>query len=416
MERRDFLKALGLAGGLGALSGPGAAFGAGAGVSASAAGGVGAASEGDSGAALRALAETLLEIQARYLVPERGVASERDRIDGRRWSLHALQAALNMWLEADPERPVFQRYVSPTQKLLGDNPDAIYFSALLRPDRAYRVRGNLSGAAYTSLTVEGGNAEGRFPTRVAAEINDTRFGADANGDYEIVLSPDERPGNWLRLDPDAGTVTTRHYFEELEPVAADPHERVRIAIEPLDPPGPPPSPEDDATLAARIRRVANYLRAVSLDLPDPRESGLPPWMSGEPNRFGPPLLWDPASGGLGAVDNAYSSGPYALGLDEALEIRGRFPACRFANLVLWNRYMQTYDYLNRRVSLNRRQTRLEPDGSFRIVVAHRDPGVPNWIDASGRTSGQLFWRFQLPEEDIETPRARVVPLSELAAG
>ena len=33
-----------------------------------------------------------------------------------------------------------------------------------------------------------------------------------------------------------------------------------------------------------------------------------------------------------------------LAPDEALVIRGRFPECRFANLVLWNRHIQTFDY------------------------------------------------------------------------
>jgi hypothetical protein len=74
----------------------------------------------------------------------------------------------------------------------------------------------------------------------------------------------------------------------------------------------------------------------------------------------------------------------------------------------------TYDYANRRVALNRKQTRLLPDGSFRMVLAHRDPGVPNWIDTEGRPFGIVFWRFFLPEGEIETPRARVVPLSEVA--
>ncbi len=86
-------------------------------------------------------------------------------------------------------------------------------------------------------------------------------------------------------------------------------------------------------------------------------------------------------------------------------MRGRFPRCRFANVVLWNHRLQTPPYRHRRVSLNRRQIRYEDDGSFKIVVAHRDPGVPNWIDAAGLTSGMIFWRFLLPEElapNIET--------------
>jgi len=77
--------------------------------------------------------------------------------------------------------------------------------------------------------------------------------------------------------------------------------------------------------------------------------------------------------------------------------------------------MQTYDYLNRQVSLNRRQTRLEPDGSFRMVVAHEDPGIPNWLDTEGRPLGLVFWRFMLPEGEIETPHAEIVPLKDLKA-
>jgi hypothetical protein len=74
----------------------------------------------------------------------------------------------------------------------------------------------------------------------------------------------------------------------------------------------------------------------------------------------------------------------------------------------------TYDYANRRVSLNRAQTQLDPDGSFRVVIAHRDPAVPNWLDTEGRPLGIVFWRYMLPDGEIETPRARVVPLADVA--
>jgi hypothetical protein len=48
-----------------------------------------------------------------------------------------------------------------------------------------------------------------------------------------------------------------------------------------------------------------------------------------------------------------------------------------------------------------------------MVIAHEDPGHPNWIDAEGRPSGLVFWRFQLPEEEIQTPVAKLVPVSEV---
>jgi hypothetical protein len=75
-----------------------------------------------------------------------------------------------------------------------------------------------------------------------------------------------------------------------------------------------------------------------------------------------------------------------------------------------------YDYVNRPVSRNRANTTLEPDGSFRMVIAHQDPGIPNWIDTEGRPSGTVFWRFFLPEGDIEAPQTEVVKLDALRKG
>jgi len=48
-----------------------------------------------------------------------------------------------------------------------------------------------------------------------------------------------------------------------------------------------------------------------------------------------------------------------------------------------------------------------------MVIAHRDPGVPNWLDTEGRGFGMVFWRFMLPEGEIETPHAEVVPWASL---
>ena len=81
--------------------------------------------------------------------------------------------------------------------------------------------------------------------------------------------------------------------------------------------------------------------------------------------------------------------------------------------MFWNRYQQGADYRYRSCSLNRKQMRLRPDGSFVFVVAHRDPGTLNWIDTEGHVVGTLYWRFLLPEGEIEQPRCRVVPLADV---
>ncbi len=76
-------------------------------------------------------------------------------------------------------------------------------------------------------------------------------------------------------------------------------------------------------------------------------------------------------------------------------------------------WLESGDMANRQVSLAGHQVHVDDDGRLRVVLSAQDPGVPNWIDTEGRPSGLVYWRFLLPEGEIETPRARVVALSEL---
>ncbi len=50
--------------------------------------------------------------------------------------------------------------------------------------------------------------------------------------------------------------------------------------------------------------------------------------------------------------------------------------------------------MHRLASLNRAQARPNPDGTITYVIAARDPGVHNWIDASGLTEGWMMTRWQ----------------------
>jgi hypothetical protein len=165
--------------------------------------------------------------------------------------------------------------------------------------------------------------------------------------------------------------------------------------------------------SARLRDVAEFLKGSTVGRPKP--ATVPPFVSTTPNELGEPMTFRMAgSDSWGAVDIAYSMGPFKLAPDEALVIEGRFPRCAFANVVLWNQQLAAFEYRDRSVSLNRAQTELLPDGSYRMVVAARDPGVPNWLDTEGHREGTMFWRFLLPEDKPEKPRCRVVPLSGLA--
>jgi hypothetical protein len=360
--------------------------------------------------ALRELIALLAEVDDRYLGDEWGAPAFGDLPDGYRSVANMLEGGLALMFESDPERPFFRPIVTRTRKMLGDNPDALYYTAPVRKDRAYRVTGNLAGCAYLSFTVETDTAEGGYSTETAGVLRDTDFDVSADGGFEVFFGGAARANNWLTLADGASELIARCYFEDPTPVAADPTRRVPLVIEPVEAVGPPP-PWDDALVAAGLRRVARFVRGRTLDQPKPGERVQPTWVSTTPNVFPPPEL--PGNFAFAAADAAYSMAPYVLGPTEALVMSGRWPACRFANVTLWNRYLQTYDYAHRPVSRNRVNTTPEADGSFRIVIAHEDPGVPNWIDTEGRSFGIVFWRFFLPEGEIETPRARVIELESL---
>lgn len=361
--------------------------------------------------ALHELIDLLSELDERWVGPEWNLSSEADVVGAHRALMHLLEGGIFGMFEGDPNRPIFRRIVTPTRKFTGDNPDAIYFDAPVGPGHSYVVRGNTKGAVYVSLTLECGTENGGMGTRTGGVINDEQFDVADDGSFEIRLGGPAQDRNWLAMDPEASRVTSRHYFEEVVCAGRVAEREPLMTIEVQDP-GPPPPPPSDESVAAGIRRAARFLRSRTLEQPPMANSEPPPFVSIIPNQFPKPIM--PGDFGLAAFDAAYSMAPYVIGPDDALVVTGRWPACRFGNVCLWTRQMQTYDYANRQVSLNRTQTQLEADGSFRMILAHQDPGLPNWLDTEGRPFGLVFWRFMLPEGEIETPQAQLLPFAELS--
>ncbi len=408
MDRRDFMKGLAATtAGAGTLSGLGVLPALADGHEAAEK----AAPASESEAALAELQQTLRDLEMGFLDPAWRL-QPGDFPEARRYIAHVLQHATEAWLEPEPAYPAFIRFVTPEKKLLGDNPDAVYFTTPISAAHEYRIRGNVADATYTSVTVEQAAPDGVGSGPLGATLNDKEIEIASDGSYEIVASAKEQPGNWLHLGADAVSITTRHYYERERSVAADRLHHIPIMIETTSPVPPRPTPTD-ASAAAGLRRVSAFMRKV-ITPPLPPELA-PSFSSIIPNQLPPPLReGSNEEVGFAAKDNVYSMAPFLVKPGEALIIRGRFPKCRFANIVLWNRFIQTLDYTTRQVSLNRKQVKPEADGSFKIVLAATDPGVPNWLDTEGRVFGMMFWRFLLPEEDIEPLTTKVVPIAEAA--
>ncbi|HVT20967.1 MAG TPA: hypothetical protein VHE57_06235 [Mycobacteriales bacterium] len=365
---------------------------------------------GESRAAFDELLATLREVADRYAGDEWMVTAPDDVAGALRTVLHGLGIALETQLEDDPRYPVFREIVTPWRKLLGDNPDARYHDAVVHPAGVYRVRGSTGGAVYVSFTVEAGVGDGRMPERTAGVLNDADFDVAADGSFELMIGGPARERGWLALPDDATRITVRHYWEDATPPASPPAPSLGLAIDLVGGAVPSqPALPTDAAVATSIRRVSTFVRSRVMEAtPPPGSATAPPFVSQTPNRFVAPV--PPGDHALAAADAAYSLAPYVLGPDEALVMRVRWPQCRYGGVALWNRHLQTFDYLRGRVGLNRAQAVLDDDGRATIVIAHRDPGVPNWLTTEGRPFGMVFWRFLLAEGEIEPIEAEVVPV------
>lgn len=354
----------------------------------------------DTTAGFHELLAVIRDADAGFLTGPRAVPDEVSVVEGYRWLTEVLSVALDCYLWADPARPSIVPIVGPTRKFGGDNSDAFYHFAALDPARTYRVRGQRGDAVYLSLTVYGGPSDGRWSTRIVSTLNDRAMHFGADGTFDVVLAPREHPGDWMRLEPDAVCLVTRDYL--VDPTR-DRQASWRIeALEPV----PPPRPAD-AEVAARFRAAANFVRDMLNICPLAFDAS-------RLNAIEEPYPVPQVTYGWAAGDAAYAMGSFDLGDDEALVVEGTSPPCAFWNMCLWNPFLQTYDYRHERVTINGGQVAHESDGSWRIVIAARDPGVANWVSTAGHRRGRIWFRWFLPEAAPARPRARVVALGDAA--
>jgi len=75
--------------------------------------------------------------------------------------------------------------------------------------------------------------------------------------------------------------------------------------------------------------------------------------------------------------------------------------------------MESFDYRHRPINTNNHLARKDADGSWTIVVAAEDPGVPNWLDTGGRREGFLLLRWVLAGDAPPTPTCRLVEVASL---
>ena len=116
--------------------------------------------------------------------------------------------------------------------------------------------------------------------------------------------------------------------------------------------------------------------------------------------------------------NLYAGGVFEIEEGEALIIENSIPiAPNYIGFQIGNLWGESIEYGNQVGSLNGAQTEVDADGVIRLVIAHEDPGVPNWLDTTGHREGFLTprWAYseQPPPDQWPTITASIVPLADL---
>lgn len=319
--------------------------------------------------------------------------------EGVRHLARQLAVALEEQLEhSDARHPTFLRYEEPWRQWGAPNPDNVYVRTAVDPRATYRVWGNVGGVRDILISLVEGDMHldeyGVFSERSLSELD---VGAD--GDLELVVSPEPHLANWLPMDPKARMLMIRQYQCDWERDAI-----ATFHIERADTRGTlPPNPEPEE-VAAALGRAADWV-----------EQSLRYWAAYSTPKGGTPanVLGPPRTPPGGAPHIGYGAGRWSLEPDQALLITTDVPDADYWG---WAAHtdvqFDTGDFASRSTSINSTQSHLDRDGKLRIVVAATDPGVPNWIDTSGRSTGLLAYRL-IGARTKPTPSAEVLSIAQL---
>jgi hypothetical protein len=327
--------------------------------------------------------------------------SELDRVEGFRYLSRLTRAALETFVEfADPQAPVLNRPVHETAKIGADNPDNYYQHATLSGAYEYRIRGTRGTIHYLDFATQSGGVASSGDSEQGGHLDAADLDIAADGSFEIHLSCAERPGNWLRMTPSTTSLIVRQTFLDRDAeIPAD------LRIERIGGDGKP-TPLTAQALDTGLAQAAGLVVSCAALFSS--------WAAGFQKHTNElPKFDDAVSMGAGGDPNiCYYHSYWRLDPQEALVIEVTPPVCEAWNFQLDNHWMESLDYRYHRIHVNKHTARYRDDGSVRIVVAHEDPGVPNWVETAGHAQGTMCFRW-IRAEHHPQPQTRVVKLSEL---
>ncbi len=348
---------------------------------------------------LRPLGEAM-----RRRVPERLRSNPQIMAESMRLLLSGVTRATNDALVGDRRHPMFVPELNIGQNIFQPNADTIYKACLIEKGGSYVIKGDRGTVRMVILAQMGPDTlrTGQHHP-LLGQIDFDSLVLDANCHFELVISP-VRPagytGDWRQLDPLCEKFMVRvvscDWAVEREP-------RFGIARLDVDVAKGRPSTE---TLHHAFGEIPGIVGVCALAFPTHVEE------LREQGHLNTLKIFD-VSQMSGLAGQFYYEGAYDLADDEALITEVKVPAkYRYWSIILTNALYETTDWYNNQASLNDKQGVVDSDGVFRTVISARDPGVHNWLDTSGYSSGAVQGRwFEASEKPM--PSMKKVKLADV---
>ena len=325
--------------------------------------------------------------------------------EGFRYLSRLARLGLEQYVEAsDSDFPFFYALSHETGKIGADNPDNKYLNASICGTSDYRITGTRGSMFYFSIVANAMRFHLDGSCVATGSLMNDAIEWRPNGEVEIIASMNPQPGNWLRLEADTSVIIIRQ--SALDRAREKPG---NFRIERIGGPAVP-APLDPAKLHAGLAAAGQFVNGVAATFAD--------WtrlFRAHPNQFAA-IDQSLFQKGGGSPDIYYAHGYWAIADDEAWVIEVTPPDCYYWNIQLDSWWMESFDYRFRQITVNKHSAKLAADGSVRIIVSARDPGVKNfggnWLDTSGHNVGTALLRWAGATEH-PLPVTRIVKLADL---
>lgn len=335
-----------------------------------------------------------------YAFKDANPANPLQRADAFRFLAQNLGQAFDLALETkDPAYPQIHAFTTPTMKLGGDVADFSYRQAWISGEYAYRITGRKGTARWLNVTVQGPRPEtipgtdwpslhepfGDIPE---CNILGSQIVADADGAFELFIGGEQRERNWLPTTPGTRKLFIREAFDAWgETPTTLTIERIGMAT-----PRPLPNP---ARMEAAMDWAGQFVIGLMRDWPEhswatsrgvcdpeqrntfPADKSANDASDAKRGRMAAHMIWRLEPDEALIVEMDWHEGFWIFGMGGA--------------------FVGSMDFLHRPVSYTPARTRVDGDGVVRMAIAHRDPGLYNWLDTQGFSDGNLTYRNLLTQ-------------------